>query len=529
MKGGETTSAAENLREGNVDHYVVTRAVAGTEGAMLYDVVSRDEDRAMLMLDLGADVPVTHFDPSSTLRMPTDEEKNVVVAARDHGKHERNAFAVYDLSEGVALCTGPLYGWDPLRIDLLACIVRTLRTARDGRLFLMRCTYETVAAVAPRQVRFMSPVGPLPDDVQLETRYFEAFQQMLPRIVRGNFMAVPPIDEEEATRDDRDPLMWSVQMHASPEVREVLEDIVTGRIDSLDAAQQALDAFGAAAIVRKRTGWGTHRGLVRDGNEDALILLEQTMVAASRPIRLELYGVADGMGGHEAGEIASEITLKSMAIEIVGALNLTSTRELGRDLLDHEFLAESMSAAVEKTNQTVRAYAGEAHSSSRRKPGSTLVCALTIGPVVTVCHVGDSRAYKIGQDGSIERVTRDHSPVQKLVDFHKITAEQAFFHPHRHQISSNIGIAPELLRCDVNIRYLREGEGVLMCSDGLNDMLQDPEIEELCRRERDPRRLARSLVEAACDHGGHDNVTVVVVTRAPGPSQEQRETPPKVS
>ncbi|NDD29283.1 MAG: serine/threonine-protein phosphatase, partial [Proteobacteria bacterium] len=367
--------------------------------------------------------------------------------------------------------------------------------------------------------------------VDLEQRYHDALREMVGKLVRNNFRSAPPAEESTlfGAPPDADPLIWSEQLHVSYEMRELLDDLISGRTATLDLAQEAIDAFGPGHIIRKRTGWGTHRGRVREGNEDALMLLQQAVVAGNRPLRVELYAVADGMGGHEAGEIASEITLKSMAVELVGGLNITSARDLGRDILDQEFLVDRMTEAIDQTNQTLRKYSWDAHSKSRRKPGSTLVCALALDAIMIIGHVGDSRAYKIELDGSLKRITRDHSPVQMLVDAGRITHEQAFNHPHRHQISSNIGIAPDMLKRDVNVRMLRTGESILLCSDGLCDMMLDDDLEEICKQERDPRRLARTLVETACELGGHDNVTVLVVTRAPGPPQEERESPAKTN
>lgn len=525
--------AENDLRQGTADRYRIVRLLGGTgETLLVHEVTGASDGPSMVLLEVDPKTVAGGFDPSTTLPMPTALEKTVVTPAHDQGAHEGRPFMVYETGEALPICFNTLYlGWDPYRIELLGRLVETLRAARDARIDVICCAYETLVTVPRRQVRFLSPVRTVPPDetIDFEARYFLALQQMVRKLVRNVFSTTPPSEELLVANapENADTLMWSAQFHASPELRQVLDDLVSSRIDSLDEAARQIDAFGAGHIVRKRTGWGTHRGMVREGNEDALMLLQQAVVAGNRPLRVELYAVADGMGGHEAGEIASEITLKSMAVELVGGLNITSARDLGRDLLDHEFLSRRMSEAIERANQTVRQYAWDAHAKSRRKPGSTLVCALAIDAVLTIGHVGDSRAYKIGHDGSLERITRDHSPVQALVDSKRLTPEQAFKHPQRHQISSNIGITPENLRHDVNIRLLRIGEAVLLCSDGLSDMMLDTELEAYCKQERDPRRLARVLVDAACERGGNDNVTVLVIMRAPGPPQEERDTSAK--
>jgi protein phosphatase len=375
----------------------------------------------------------------------------------------------------------------------------------------------------------------------LEKYYFDRLQEMVGDLVKYSFsepVAVTPVDEraddeqaspvtfEEDEVDDEDAAAWP-EFAASVEMKELLSGIIEGRIGTLDDAWKAIDAFGSGRIVRLRSGWSSHRGLVREINEDALLVLEQSSVICARPLRTVLYAVADGMGGHEAGEIASEITLKALAIQMVGGLNLTSALEHGRDIFDHGFLMQTASLAIEETNRTVRRYSDDAHKHSDRRPGSTLVFALACGPVLTVGHVGDSRAYKITAAGNLERITKDHSPVQRLVDRRQITPDEAFVHPYRHQIFSSIGVAPDVLEKAVQVRYLKENEGLLLCSDGLSDMLKDRDIEAVCRAHlTDSRRLARALVDAACDKGGNDNVTVVVVFRPAVPFQEQRENSP---
>lgn len=529
------TTPTEEVRLGTTDRYSVDRMLASNSGATLYDVTSANIRRPMVLLETTSTLASFH---TENVDPGIDETSAIAIAPRDTGTHNHIEFVVFDLEDDdEALCGGAYYGWDPFRVELLAKIVSTLCTARDKGLRLPLCDWETLVVSTSRSVRFMSPVaqaqadGDTPVALLLEREYMEALRNIVPKLVRGNFMPLPTIENDLVPHapDNGNPAIWSSHLRTSLEMRQTLDDLVSGRLESLDAVRDAIDLFGPFRVVRKRTGWGTHRGLVRESNEDGLMMMEQTVATAGRPLRMELYAVADGMGGHEAGEIASEITLKSMAVEIVGGLNLTSARELGRDVLDHEFLAERMVAAIEQTNLKLRQYSWDTHSSSTRKPGSTLVCALALGPMVTIGHVGDSRAYKIRLDGKLERVTRDHSPVQKLVDLNEITDDEAFYHPQRNQISSNIGIKPELLLRDVQVRFMREGEGLILCSDGLTDMLRDAEIEALCRDEDDPRRLSQRLVESACERGGHDNITVIVITRASGPAQEERESPPNVS
>jgi len=436
--------------------------------------------------------------------------------------------------------------------------VRSFRRSRDRRVYIPHCAWETLFVDGERNVDWLSPavasgkfvleergMGPSPtvrtamegaqpgesleQAVQLDEFYMARLREILPLLIQHNFCEPREGIEEPAGDVLAEEVPWTDEMIATPEVRQLMSEIIAGRLLTLDDTLSAIDAFGGTRVVRLQNGWRTHRGRVRELNEDALALVEQSSVVRSRPMRFALYAVADGMGGHEAGEIASEITLKALSTEVLGRLNLTSAREFGRNILDHEFLEDVASRAIDRTNEILREYAQDVHANTRKKPGSTLVFALCSGPVATIGHVGDSRVYKIHADGTLERITRDHSPVQRMVDLCKITPEEAFYHPNRHQIYSNIGISPSQLTKGVESRYLREGEGLLLCSDGLSDMLRDSEIENMARAcLRDPRRLARLLVDAALEAGGMDNITVVALVRSPGPLKEERETPQNV-
>jgi protein phosphatase len=230
--------------------------------------------------------------------------------------------------------------------------------------------------------------------------------------------------------------------------------------------------------VRLVTGAATDVGRVRDGNEDAYLVDDA----------MGLVAVADGMGGHRAGEVASATALESLRAAI------TSGRPLRESI-------EDANAAVFSKSLT---------DTSLRGMGTTLTAAtLVSGGTLLVGHVGDSRAYLL-HDGELRQVTEDHSLVEELVREGRLTADEAAVHPQRSIITRCVGVDASV-EVDVYPIELASGDRILLCSDGLTGMVQPDEIAATLRREDDPARAAGQLIDAANQAGGEDNITVVVV------------------
>ena len=225
-------------------------------------------------------------------------------------------------------------------------------------------------------------------------------------------------------------------------------------------------------------GSRTDTGLVREHNEDSLV---------ARP---PLFAVADGMGGHEAGEVASEIAIETLTANTPAEPSAT---ELGN--------------AVIAANHAVIAAALEGVG----KPGmgTTVTAAMVKGTKLVVAQVGDSRAYLL-HEGSLQRITRDHSYVADLIEQGEITEEEARWHPQRSDITRALGgdenMVPDLYELTVG-----EGDRILLCSDGLTGMVLDERIEEILVNTPDPQEATDALVNEALQEGGHDNVTVIVI------------------
>lgn len=226
-------------------------------------------------------------------------------------------------------------------------------------------------------------------------------------------------------------------------------------------------------------------GYQRDENQDRM--------SGIRIGSRQLYIVADGMGGHKAGALAAELTVRNLQEQLADMLSAMPDRR-------------GIRAAFNRTNDVVYR---EAHSGNpdTEGMGSTAVMLLTMGRAVYVAHVGDSRAY-LYRDGKLRCLTKDHSKVQKLVDDGVLTAAEARNHPQANVIDRAIGNAPDV---DVDIQRalpLIEGDGFLLCSDGLCGYVDDPAIESALRSRATVQEVADMLVGLALDAGGEDNVTV---------------------
>lgn len=224
-------------------------------------------------------------------------------------------------------------------------------------------------------------------------------------------------------------------------------------------------------------GSRTYIGYVRDHNEDSLIIIPP------------LFAVADGMGGHEAGEIASEITVNTLA-------------ELAPSHLD----AEGLTAAVEAANYNVMK--APRQGIGRDGMGTTLTAAMLEGERLLIAQVGDSRAYLLHK-GHLQQITRDHSLMADLIEAGQITPEEARVHPNRSVITRAIG-SDIHMRPDIYELNVDAGDRILLCSDGLSSMISNNAIESIMRRQSDAQHCADELVTAALENGGADNVTVVV-------------------
>jgi protein phosphatase len=276
-----------------------------------------------------------------------------------------------------------------------------------------------------------------------------------------------------------------------------------GLVDGAGLAARLESAWREATTLKDvdfRLGRRTHVGMVRNLNEDSLFTLELNRIQQSASQPLGIFVIADGMGGHTAGEIAS------------GTIVNTIAKKAAQDLvLCHLLLDEARDCQkwLQETVEAANAQVYELRISSDTDMGSTLVAAVVEGNLAYIAHVGDSRAYLINTRG-IQRLTLDHSLVERLIATNQISREEARFHPQRNVIYRTVGDKPEI-EVDVSTVLLSAGDHLLLCSDGLSGMLDDQAIQRNVIEAATPQAACDALVEAANAAGGEDNISVIIV------------------
>ncbi len=224
----------------------------------------------------------------------------------------------------------------------------------------------------------------------------------------------------------------------------------------------------------------THIGNVRKSNQDALLV---------QPGEFGLYGVADGMGGHKAGDVASRMAVETLK----EALSSARPNE------------ESLRKAIEKANAEI--YAAQCENPDLNGMGTTLTVIWEDKRRILLGHVGDSRAYRV-RGGRIEQVSQDHSMVAELVRDGLITQEEALVHPYRNIITRALGVDAEVT-ADIISMNKRKGDKYLICSDGLSEYVRENEMLEILAS-MPMSEAADTMLSMALDGGGHDNISLVI-------------------
>lgn len=240
----------------------------------------------------------------------------------------------------------------------------------------------------------------------------------------------------------------------------------------------------------------THSGMVRSHNEDS--------VACDSTLGLAL--VADGMGGYNAGEVASGIAISVMSAEIrrrIGCVRPETKNKNGEDTG-----AAMLRESIEKANTAI--FKAAQDNAQYSGMGTTVVSALFYDNRVAVAHVGDSRMYRLRNE-TFEAITRDHSVLQEQIDSGMISKEDARLSRNKNLVTRAVGI-DAAVEATTLVHKVRPGDVYLLCSDGLNDMVEDSDMGDALKTLRANLPLAANqLVEMANDNGGRDNVSVVLV------------------
>ena len=302
-------------------------------------------------------------------------------------------------------------------------------------------------------------------------------------------------DASDAAPDDEP----AAPAHAAPKPRPLptasLDDTAEIDVEAVEAQLKDPDSTQSfAPITEERIDtdstydagttttlmWGARSdvGCVRSHNEDSYL------------VQSPLFCVCDGMGGHAAGEVASSLAVETIA-------------KTAPNTADPALLA----ASVEAANAAIIEAA--ANGLGKSGMGCTATCAYIDGTTIAIAHVGDSRAYLL-HEGTLIRVTRDHSYVEELVDAGEITADEARTHPNRSVITRALGSDPAMYADHFQLN-IEEGDRLILCSDGLSSMVPDGDIETIAAQSSTAQICTDNLVDAALAAGGGDNVTVVVV------------------
>ena len=236
-----------------------------------------------------------------------------------------------------------------------------------------------------------------------------------------------------------------------------------------------------------KTAYLTDTGRKRQLNEDYVYASEKPV--GNLP---NLFIVADGMGGHKAGDYASEFTVNTMVKEI----------EISFEKNPSIIFQKAISVANKKLREIA------ANDISKKGMGTTVVAATCMGKYLQVANVGDSRLYVVND--TITQITTDHSYVEEMIRRGSLVREDARSNPNKNIITRAVG-AKNDIQVDIYVVELKPGDLLLMCSDGLSNMLEDEEMRMIIKRQRDIVEMAEELVKAANENGGKDNISVILI------------------
>ncbi len=294
---------------------------------------------------------------------------------------------------------------------------------------------------------------------------------------------------------DRAKTRYDVRTDSEPDIPRYSRPAVPG--PRLQATRKTKNKGGIYLDI----GTGLDAGIKRRGspNEDSLLAVENITRSATAPQPVGLFIVADGMGGHGNGHEASQLAIRSMRESVLMALQL--------GVEEDDMLAELLVEGLQNANRSVYKHNQQQHADM----GTTMTAVLLWGPAAYVVNVGDSRTYMYRESDGLYQVTRDHSIVARLVEHGAITADQVYTHPKRNEIYRSLGNHPSV-EVDTFTVPVRVGDVLLLCSDGLWEMVRDFEIEEIVRASIPySSQICAMLVQAALNRGGKDNISVIAV------------------
>ncbi len=284
---------------------------------------------------------------------------------------------------------------------------------------------------------------------------------------------------------------------------DVRSDILINLPDCVQAVESAIAPFETRRSFVQSYVAKSDVGRRRSGNEDTILTATTTWHHDATNYQVGLYIVADGMGGHAAGEVASATAVQSI-YEHIFAANMTH--------ISNPLFATDVAGVVQCIDDAIQHANSQIMVEAKRlgnDMGTTMTMALVLGDVAYIANIGDSRTY-ISRDDQLRRVTNDHSLVMKLVELEHIAEEDIYTHPQRNGVLRSLGVSA-LAEVDIYIERLRPNDTLVLCSDGLWEMVRDPDIMATLRTRNGLKICADSLIDAANSAGGDDNISVIIV------------------
>lgn len=323
--------------------------------------------------------------------------------------------------------------------------------------------------------------------------------------------------KQDTPKDTPSPSVPEIEIAEEPQPQSMSIPGVSAEIDLTqeDATETVAAAYGvtrqlptlesAMASPNQHIlfGHSTDVGMVRTNNQDAVLAFFASQSNVLSTPDFGIFVVADGMGGHHDGEKASAIASQVFVEQVMRRIYLPmlNTKENGSET-DPSPIAEILTSSVKTCNEVVVQQVPDG--------GTTITAVTIVGDLAYLIHVGDSRAYLLTPDHGMEQITRDHSLVQRLIELDQLTPEEASQHPQKNVLYRAIGQS-EHLEVDTVTRRLPARSHILLCSDGLWNMVPDETVNDIVRNANTPQEACDRLVAAANEYGGADNVSAVLL------------------
>jgi len=278
------------------------------------------------------------------------------------------------------------------------------------------------------------------------------------------------------------------------------KDSLPETLDSIKINDLNLAEFSKVYGSNYTVGWSTSLGKQRNQNQDAILAVSTIIKSGNLDQIIGIYAVADGMGGHKDGDLASQVAIQSfvnVAFPELTTPNQNTTFNEDADRIKEIIKAGTIAAHIQVSEKVPGG-------------GTTFTAAIITGEHIFITHTGDSRAYIINGEGDLQLLTRDHSIVNRMMELGKITEKQAADHPRRNVLYRALGQA-EFNQPDISVHSTSNTKNLLLCSDGLWGVLSEERISDIIKTSPTPQLACNKLVEETNKAGGPDNISTILV------------------